>query len=148
MEPGEFDYLICLSLENTEEVLQPQRRPLYLVKETELMLNPDKCCPTLEFDWCAYSVSSQLATEEQNSFIKPPKLETLTPAVQARTGIKPSDIEGAPGLGEAIHKVCHLLHRLLVEPIHLQVVGSEESLLHVCDLRGLGAVAAIGGGLP
>ena len=105
MEPAEFDYLICLSIENTEEVLQPQRRPLYVVKETELMLNPEKCSPTIEFDWCAYSLSSQLATEEQNSFIKPPKLEIVSPIVQTRTGIKLSDLETAPGLGEAIQKV-------------------------------------------
>ncbi len=105
METAEYDYLICLSVENTEEVLQSQSRPLYVSRENEWTLNPDTAFSIIEFDWCAYSVSSQLVTEEKNSFVKPARLTIVTETVQRRTGIKLSDLESAPTLESVIQKV-------------------------------------------
>ena len=114
MESEGYDYLICLSIETTEEDVQnSNHRFLYMDKTSEIAqvpMHPEAFPSTIEFDWCAYDLNSQLVMEEQNSFVKPPNMSSITEQVQKRTGIKLSEFETAISLAAVIHKVLLLMH--------------------------------------
>ena len=143
MDSEGYDYLICLSIENTEESTDNSpHRFLYLDRTKELSA-ADAHLQTfpsiIEFDWCAYDLNTQLVTEELNTFVKPARMASLTEAAQKRTGVKSSDCESAKPLAEIIAKV-HLTHlNPLVEPIHFQVYYPEEQIVRICHIRRLGA---------
>lgn len=112
MESESFDYLICLSIENTEESLENSpHRFLYLDRTKEISpstVKIDTFPAIIEFDWCAYDLNSQRVIEEQNSFVKPSKMALLTENAQIRTGVKPQNCEIAKPLSENIAKVYFL----------------------------------------
>jgi len=109
MNTEAYDYLICLSIENTEESIENSaHRFLYFdrTKEPHIADIHSETFPSIiEFDWCAYDLKSQLVTEELNSFVKPARLTSISEAVQARTGIKVADCDNAKSLSEIIMKV-------------------------------------------
>jgi len=110
MELEGFDYLICLSIENTEEDVQNSpHRFLYLEnspKDCSLLKEEGDSFPSIiKFDWCAYNLSTQLVTEEQNAFVKPSKTEKIALGVLKRTGFNITDIESALPLTEILKNV-------------------------------------------
>ncbi len=110
MESEGYDYFICLSLENTEEDLEhSQHRFLYSDRIHETATSGaaylETFPSTIELDWCAYDLNSQVVIEELNTFVKPPRMSSLTEKVQLRTGVKAADCESAKPLAEAITKV-------------------------------------------
>ena len=113
MESEGYDFLICLSIETSEEDVQhSNHRFLYKDNTSEILkspTHPEVFPSTIEFDWCAYDLSTQLVTEEQNALVKPPRMTTTTEQLQVRTGIKVSDFESAIPLYEAIQKVYMLI---------------------------------------
>ena len=109
MNSEDYDYLICLSIENTEETLENSaHRFLYFDRTNEMHFSDvhlESFPSIIEFDWCAYDLKSKIVTEELNTFVKPTQLSSLTEAVQKRTGVKVSDCDNAKSLSEVIMKV-------------------------------------------
>lgn len=107
MNSEAYDYLICLSIENTEESVEGSaHRFLYFDRTKELGdVHPETFPSTVEFDWCAYDLKAQIVIEEVTAFVKPLRSFVFSEAVQKRTGIKPSDCENAISLSEMIMKV-------------------------------------------
>lgn len=113
MESEEYDYLICISIENTEEIIDnSSHRFLHFDKskeispfQTQLSTFPS----IIEFDWCTYDLKSHIVIEEVNDFVRPTFSSSLTETTQRRTGINASNCVNSVSLYEVIMRVSFLL---------------------------------------
>ena len=86
-----YDFLLCLSIEtlNNPPDDLTHRFP-YFKKEFDLSyqaFKKEEFPEIVEMDFCAYDVKSQLVTEEHNYFVKPDRMELVTPEFTKLTGI-------------------------------------------------------------
>eukprot|EP00826_Nyctotherus_ovalis_P050310 TRINITY_DN6150_c0_g1_i7.p2 TRINITY_DN6150_c0_g1~~TRINITY_DN6150_c0_g1_i7.p2 ORF type:complete len:155 (-),score=33.69 TRINITY_DN6150_c0_g1_i7:310-774(-) len=143
MNSEAYDYLICIAIENTEERIENSpHRFLYLDKSKDIspsQVQLDSFPSTIEFDWCSYDLKSQLVTEESNNFIRPTLFSSFTEAAQGRTGVSIADCTESVSLYEVIMNV--LARISLAEHLHLQHDHTEEQVVRLRHVRGLGVGA-------